>query len=88
MISYVVFILAERPIRDLANKWSGSSRDGGSLDAKPSFVIEIGAERNRLKTWVEPRDSSGVSDAAIIAGTFALLLLLSIGLPSFRALFA
>ncbi len=86
-ISYIVFILAERPIRDLAHKWSGSSRLGSSLNAKPSFVIEIGAERHRLDKWVEARDSSRVSDAVIISCTFGLLLIISLGLPSFRGIF-
>ena len=86
-ISYIVFILAERPIRDLAHKWSGSSRLGSSLNAKPSFVIDIGAEQHRLDKWVEARDSSRVSDAVIISCTLGLLLIISLGLPSFRGIF-
>lgn len=87
-ISYIVFIVVERPIRDIAHKWSGSSRLDSSQSLKPSLVIDVGAERARLERWVEPQESSRGLDAALIACMLVALLLLSLALPTFRGVFA
>lgn len=85
-VAYFVFVLIERPARDLVQRLVGSSRsysDGGLL---PHWRIGLSHSQKELVDWVDISSISVRSGNAIVWGAIVLCASFALFLPTLRGL--
>ena len=66
VIAYFVFIIVERPARDLVQRFVGSTRSHSDKRLAPHWYIGLADSRKELVAWVDPSSISNRSGAAVV----------------------
>ena len=85
VIAYFVFIIVERPSRDLVQRFVGSTRSYSVKRLVPHWYIGLAHSRQELVTWVDPSSISNRSGAAVVWASIALSAGFAYLLPTLRS---
>lgn len=86
VIAYFVFVLIERPARDLVQRLVGSSRSYSDARLLPHWRIGLSHSQKELVDWVDTSSISVRSGNAIVWGAIVLCALFALLLPTLRGL--
>lgn len=84
VVAYFVFVLIERPARDLAQRLVGSSRSYSDARLLPHWRIGLSHSQKELVDWVDISSISVRSGNAIVWGAIVISAVFAFLLPTLR----